>query len=122
VSAGWVVDPNELIALLEEHGFDVEQADLSLPGGGGSLTARREMGTRALVVTTDAGGRLQIFVTEQLEDAEVEPNEIASVRLTITDTTMRRRTIRGTVGDARQFRAVIEHFAGNVESSEPPTA
>jgi hypothetical protein len=121
VSAGWVVDPNELIALLEAHGFDVEQADLSFAGGGGSLTARREMGTRALVVTTDAGGRLQIIVTEQLENAGAEPIEIAGVRLTITDTTVRRRTIRGTVSDAGQFQAVIEFFAGKAESREPPT-
>jgi hypothetical protein len=121
VIAGWVVNPKELIALLETHGFDVEQADISLPGGGGSLTARREMGTRALVVTTDAGGRLQIFVTEQLEDAGTEPIEIAGVLLTITDTTIRRRTIRGTVRDAGQFRAVIESFAGKAEFSEPPT-
>jgi hypothetical protein len=121
VSAGWVVDPNELIALLEAHGFDVERTDLSLPGGGGSMTARREMGTRALVVTTDAGGRLQIIVTEELKDAGAEPIEIAGARLSITDTTIRRRKIRGTVSDAGQVRAVIENFAGKAESREPPT-
>jgi hypothetical protein len=41
--------------------------------------------------------------------------------LSITDTTIRHRAIRGTVSDAGQVRAVIEYFAGKAESREPPT-
>jgi hypothetical protein len=120
VSAHWVVDPYKIITLLEKHGFDVEQSDVALPGGGGSLTARQEIGTEALLVKTDAGGRLQILLTEELENEAAEPVEIAGVRLTITDTTINRRTIRGTVTEIDQFREIIEYFDLMGDFREPP--
>jgi hypothetical protein len=116
----WTIDPEELTAVLEELGFDVEQADAALPEGGWSLTARQETGNRAVLVRTDAGGRLQVLVTEQLADEAAAPLKIANVHLTITDTTIRRRTLRGTVRDINQFRLVVESITRIEESREPP--
>jgi hypothetical protein len=120
VSTNWRIDPKELIAVLDEFGFDVEQADVSLPGGGGSLTARKETANRAVLVKTDAGGRLQILLTVELAEKSADPLEIAGMRLTVSDSTVRRRTLRGTLTNAEQFRAVIDFFARKDESGEPP--
>jgi hypothetical protein len=120
VNPTWTVDPAELTEVFEELEFDVETADTSLPGGGGSLTARRERGNRAVLVKVDAGGRLQVLLTEELADDAAAPQEIGGVRLTITDTTIRRRTLRGTLSNVDQLRAVIESFTQEDEQQEPP--
>jgi hypothetical protein len=120
VSRNWKIDSGELIAVLEEFGFDVEQSDVSLPGGGGNLTARKETATRAVLVKTDAGGRLQILLTVELADESAEPLEIAGMQLSVSDSTIRRRTLRGTLNNAGQFRAVIEFFAQEEDFNEPP--
>jgi hypothetical protein len=120
VNTAWTIDPHQLARELEAHGFDIERGDASLPEGGGSLTARKETSTDGIVVRVDAGGRLQLILTEALADAAAEPVNVEGVRLTVTDTTIRRRTFRGTVRNLDQFTAIIASIAGKGESSEPP--
>ena len=116
----WTIDPHELARELEAHGFDVEREGTSLPEGGGSLTARKETGTRGIVVRVDAGGRLQLILTEALADAAAEPLDVEGVHLRVTDTTIRRRTFRGTVRTLDQFTAIVASITGKAESSEEP--
>jgi hypothetical protein len=120
VNSAWTIDPYQLARELEAHGFDVERGDASLREGGGSLTARKEAGTRGIVVRVDAGGRLQLILTEALADAAADPLDVEGVRLTVTDTTIRRRIFRGTVRNLDQFTAIIASITGNEKSSEPP--
>jgi hypothetical protein len=120
VNTVWTIDPHELARELEAHGFDIEREGTSLPEGGGSLTARKETGTRGIVVRVDAGGRLQLSLTEALADAAAEPLDVEGVRLTVTDTTIRRRIFRGTVGTLDQLTAIIASTAGNEKSGDPP--
>jgi hypothetical protein len=120
VSTKWVIDASELTSVLEERGFDIEASETSLPGGGGSLIARKEAGSQAVLVRTDAGGRVQILVTEQRSDDAAEPLEVSGVRLTITDSTICRRTIRGTVTTIDQFRSILQTFARIEDLRETP--
>jgi hypothetical protein len=120
VNTKWAIDPSELTSLLEERGFDIEASETSLPEDGGSLIARKEVGSQAVLVRTDAGGRVQILVTEQRSDDAAEPLEVSGLRLTITDSTIRHRTIRGTVKTIDQFRSILETFARIEELPETP--
>jgi hypothetical protein len=111
MSAKWVINPHDLIAFLESQGFDVERSEISLADGGGSLTARKESGTRAILVRTDAGGHLQILLTDALDDLAADPIDIAGLRLTVTDTTIRRRTVRGAVTNLEQFESAVRFLS-----------
>jgi hypothetical protein len=98
----WRWDPERLASELEQRGWDIELSDARLLEGGGSLSARRDRGGRALLLAVDAGGRVQASLTTVIEQRG-ETLGIGDVRLRLVRETQRRSTLSGTLTEVGQF-------------------
>ena len=103
----WPRDAPTLVAALEAAGFDVDDAHAALRGGGGSLSARRERGSRVEVVTLDAGGRLQVAVTVSEGEAGVGRREVAGVAVRGVESATRRLDLSGRLDQATQLAPLL---------------
>ena len=92
---GWRWDPERFRAELEVLGYDVDAAEAVLPAGG-SLTARRDRGSRSHLVVLDAGGRFRATIT--VLSGEVSGEEtVAGIALRVVAETRRWVTVSGTL-------------------------
>ena len=102
LASGWRWDPERLASELEQRGWDIQLSDARLPEGGGSLSARRDRGGRALLLAVDAGGRVQASLTTVIEQRG-ETWGIGDVRLRLVHETQRTSTLSGTLTEVGQF-------------------
>jgi hypothetical protein len=116
----WVVARDQIESALEEHGFDVDTTDVSLPEGGGSVSARIDHGEHAVVLKVDSGGRLAITESEVSDDRTGDPVVIGDVTLTVTERSTHRRSYRGTVREINQLRAILEALLSEHEAKKLP--
>ena len=103
---GWSWEPRRLQADLEALGYDVDASAANLAGGGGSLTARLDRGSRGLLVVLDAGGRFRAKVSVVGHEAR-RTAEVAGVPLRVVSETRRVATVTGTLSDHGQLAAVL---------------
>ena len=103
---GWAWNPAALQALLEEAGYDVDAGRATTPEGGGALTARRDRGDEAIVVTIDAGGRLRVAITRTVRETAREV-EVGGVSLRSIATVQHGNRLVGTLTGAGQLAALL---------------
>lgn len=113
--ADWHWDPDRLRADLAALGYDVDGGDASLPGGG-SLSARRERGTRSHLVAVDAGGRFRATTAVAAEE-DGRAETVAGVPVRLVAETRRSWTVSATLTDPAQLAAVV---AGLDRLAPPP--
>lgn len=90
----WVYQPQQLRDILESAGFDVDTSAAFLSGGG-SLSARRQRGEQATVVSVDAGGRFRATLTTVVETPPSTTGDVAGVQVRIVSELTRTTTISG---------------------------
>ena len=104
-STGWRWDPDRFRAELEARGYDVDATEAVLPAGG-SLTARRDRGSRSHLVALDAGGRFRATVTVALGEVSGEET-VAGVALRVVAETRRSVTVSGTLTEADRLPPLL---------------
>ncbi len=120
MSPHWIVDRDRIEAALQEHGFDIDPSDASLPEGGDSLSARMDKGDHTFVLKVDAGGRLVMTESEVLDDRAGDPIVIGNVKLAVTERSTRRRSYRGTLREISQLRSILKALLDKEGATEPP--
>ena len=93
MSTGWRWAPDRFRTELEALGYDVDATEAELPAGG-SLTARRDRGSRSHLVALDAGGRFRATVTVALDEVSGEET-VAGIALRVVAETRRWVTVSG---------------------------
>ena len=104
-STGWRWDPVRFRAELEALGYDVDATEAVLPAGG-SLTARRDRGSRSHLVALDAGGRFRATVTVALDEVSGEET-VAGVALRVVAETWRSVTVSGTLTEVDHLPSLL---------------
>ena len=104
--AGWAWDPAVLVGILEAAGYDVDTSDAVLPGGGGSLSARRDREGDARLVALDAGGRFRATVTSVVEETS-RGIEVAGIPTRTTTRLERRMTVTGILQHQEQLAPML---------------
>ena len=104
-STGWRWDPVRFRAELEALGYDVDAAEAVLHGGG-SLAARRDLGSRSHLVALDAGGRFRATITVALDEVSGEET-VAGVALRVVAETWRSVTVSGTLTEADHLPSLL---------------
>ena len=107
--AGWNWDPAALAAILEAAGYDVDTSDAALPGGGGSLSARRDREGDARLVALDAGGRFRATLTSVVEETSWG-TELAGIPTRITTRLERSMTLTGVLQHPEQLALMLQEL------------
>ncbi len=103
----WVYQPQRLRDILEAAGFDVDTSAAILSGGG-SLSARRQRGEQATVVSVDAGGRFRATLTAVVETPPSTTGNVAGVQVRIVPELTRTTTISGHLTAPDQLGPLLE--------------
>ncbi len=103
----WIYQPQQLRDILESAGFDVDTSAAILSGGG-SLSARRQRGEQATVVSVDAGGRFRATLTAVVETPPSTTGDVAGVQVRIVSELTRTTTISGHLTTPDQLGPLLQ--------------
>jgi hypothetical protein len=103
--AGMVWDRAAITETLRSAGYDVDPARPGEPAGG-SITARRDIGDRVILFTTDVGGRFRIDIT-WLVGEWPSRQELAGIPVRTVDSVTRAVNVSGQIAQAGQLAEVI---------------
>ncbi len=121
----WVYQPQRLRDTLEAAGFDVDTSAAILSGGG-SLSARRQRGEQATVVSLDAGGRFLATLTTVVDTPSPETVDVEGVQLRVVPELTRTTVISGQLTTPDQLAPLLEALpslaAKHTKRTEPGDA
>lgn len=118
-------DPGALADSLRSLGYDVEAPRLGEPPGS-SITARRDLGDRGILVSVDGAGRFRIEIT-WLVGEWASHQEIAGIPARVVDSVTRAVNIAGQIDDRGHLVDVLAGldglvpWAGTAGDTDPAT-
>ena len=105
-AGGWRWQPDQFRAELERLGYDVDAADAHLATSGGSVTARRDRGSRRDLLALDAGGRFRATATFATGETSAE-EIVGGVPVRVVAEGQRILTVTATLTDPEQVAPLV---------------
>jgi len=101
---GW--NPTQVAEILRRRGYDVDETDARL-GGGGSIAARRERSDRAQLVVVDATGRFKAEITA-IESETSRRVEVAGVEARVVELEQRVTAVTAMLPDGAALAPLLD--------------
>ena len=103
----WLYHPQRLRDILETAGFDVDITAAVLDGGG-SLSARRQRGEQAIVISIDSGGRFLMTLTSIVESPPPRTAAVAGIQVRIVPELTRSTMISGHLPSVDHLKPLLD--------------